>query len=341
MSLTITQMIAHDMDLEKENPTLAPNIINLTSVPAVIFDFFTKHIENSLNARQIKACLFNDASAYVQSKVKIISANVANHQLFVQETQELTKDLFLKIKGTSSRSNGTLFFLNYNYNGADYLAIMKMEQNNGIQINKSTFTLEVQENMLPNPEDKLHKCAFIKLTTDFSTESVHLHVLDRQKKAGEVSHYFMNSFLQAKEILNDKIMTKRVIEKLHDNVLAIVPEEKALNFQYAVDKMFQNGHDIDLDLDLEKLVTSYMPEEKQRADFIENFKMSLRTEYEDVKFQFKVEKEPTTVSFMSPGKEIKFEFPIDFLDTLVTVDQSQSGKTIITINDIDLQKKTK
>lgn len=108
-----------------------------------------------------------------------------------------------------------------------------------------------------------------------------------------------------------------------------------------MDKLFYNGHDIDIDLDLEKLVNPFIEEEKSRAEFIENFKTSLRTEYEDIKFQFKVEKEPTVVIFTSPGKEIKIEFPIDMFESFVTVEETDEGATIITINDIELQKKTK
>lgn len=151
----------------------------------------------------------------------------------------------------------------------------------------------------------------------------------------------MNSFLQSNEILNDKIMTKRVVDKLHEIAERIVPKEQVLPFQFSIDRLFQNGKEIDLDLDLEKLVIPYINEEKQRADFIESFKTSLRSEFEDVKFQFKAEKEPTVMCFNSAGKEIKIEFPIEFFGTLVKIDQSTQGKTIITIEDMELLQKTK
>lgn len=80
----------------------------------------------------------------------MIAKNLTMTPIFVNETHELTKDLFLKMKATSSKSSGALFFLIYDIDGEDYLGIMKMDQNNGIQINKVTFSLEVQENMLPN-----------------------------------------------------------------------------------------------------------------------------------------------------------------------------------------------
>lgn len=342
MTLTIKQMIAHDLDLDNNNILLAPDIINLVNVPSIVFEFFSKHITNSLNARQIKTCTFNDTNTYVQTKVKHIANNISNTPIFVNDTHDLARDLFNKMKATSSKSSGALFFLIYDLDGDTYLAIMKMDQNNGIKINKKSFTLEVEENMLPNPEDKLHKCAFVKLVGDFSNEKVHIHVLDRQKSSGEVSKFFMKSFLQATELLNDKIMTKRVIGKLHDVAERITPDKStALSFQYSVDKLFQNGKYIDLDLDLEKLVYPYIEEEIERANFIEEFKTSLRTEHEDIKFQFKVEKEPTIVSYVSPGKEIKIEFPIEFFGTIVSVDQSSEDKTVITIEDIVLNKKTK
>ncbi|WP_338754231.1 nucleoid-associated protein [Bacillus sp. FJAT-52991] len=341
MTIAITQMIAHDIDLTKQTPSLASQVINLAGVPAVVLEFFTDHIATSLNARQVKASKFTEGNNFVQSQVINFASDISNTQEFIKISHSLTNELFRNMKTTSSTSHGALFFLMYTYQSGYYLAVMKMDPNQGIQIDKSDFSLKVQENMLPNPNDKLHKCAFIKLVDDFSDEEVHLHVLDRQQKAGEVSKYFMINFLGATEILNDKIMTDRVIKKLQEETLSIVPQKKALDFYVAVDKTFANGKNIDIDLDLEKLITPFVEEEKQRADFIEGFKTSLRSEYEDVSFQFKSEKDPTTVCYQSSDKKVKIEFPIEFFKTYITVDDSQKDKTIITISEIELKQKNK
>lgn len=340
-SITIKQLIAHDLNLKNEKPFLLDKTINLSGVPQVVFDFFQKHIENSLNARQIKACTFADKDTYVQNKVIKIYNNINDERVFISETREMATDLFIKMKATSTKSDGTLFFMIYNKESEDYLAIMKMDPNKGIQINKKDYSLKVQENMLPNPEDKLHKCAFIKLTSDFSNEQVHLHILDRQQKPGEVSKFFMMNFLQAHEIMNDEIMTKRVINKLNEQALSIVPKESdILDFQFKVDQMFKNGMDVDLDYDLEKLVKPFIKEEKERADFIENFKKSLRDEFEDVKFQFKVVKKPTIVSYQSKGKEIKIEFPIGLKGSKIFI-HKEDNELNIRIKDIELEEKFK
>ncbi|MFA2692929.1 nucleoid-associated protein [Bacillus mycoides] len=342
MIITIKQLIAHDLDLKKEKAGLFEDIINLTSIPSTVFEFFTEHITNSLNAKQIKACRFANKDTFIQRKASNITQKLTEVPVFVEETRDMAEDLFSKMKSTSTKSSGTLFFIIYNDTRNDYLGIMKMDPNNGIQINKETHTLTVQENMLPNPEDKLHKCAFIKLQTDIFSEEVHLHVLDRQQSGGDVSKYFMINFLQASEILNDKIMTTRVIDKLTEEALRIVPDEKdQLDFQFNVDRMFKSGDVIDLDHDLEKLVAPYITEEKNRADFIESFKLSLRQDFEDVKFQFTAERDKEMyVCLTSPGKEIKIEFDIELQGDVIKIKQDDINlKTIITIDGLRLDKK--
>ncbi|MDG1601915.1 nucleoid-associated protein [Bacillus paranthracis] len=342
MTIQIKQLIAHDLDLEKTKPGFFDDIINLTSIPATVFDFFTKHITNSLNARQIKACTFNNKDTYIQTKVSNIAQNLTDIPVFIEETRDMAEDLFSKMKSTSTKSSGTLFFIIYNDTHHDYLAIMKMDPNNGIQIDKDTHTLTVQENMLPNPDDRLHKCAFVKLQKDIFIENVHLHVLDRQQTGGEVSKYFMINFLQASEILNDKIMTTRIIDKLTEEALNITPDpEKQLDFQFDVNRMFKSGRPIDIDHDLERLITPYIQEEKNRADFIEGFKLSLREDYEDVKFQFNAERDKGMfICFTSPGKEVKIEFDVNLQGDIIKVQQDKDiKKTVITIEGIPLEKK--
>ncbi len=174
-------------------------IFNLTTIPAVAHQFFANHIRSSLNAPQIKACRFRGNSR-VQKSVQRIAQRLDDIPLFVRETQDLTRFLFTTMKSTSSRSSGTLFFLIYSDTHSTHLGILKMDPNQGLQIDRVRHTLRVQENMLPNPEDKLHKCAFIRLGEP--SEAVHLHVLDRQQTLGDVSKFFLNTFLEADEVPN-------------------------------------------------------------------------------------------------------------------------------------------
>jgi hypothetical protein len=343
LNINIKQMIAHDINLNNESPVLFNDIINLTSVPNTVLEFFRKHIKNSLTNKQSKACKFNESVTYVQNKVIEINNHFDDISLFVKTTQEIANFLFSIMKATSTKSSGTLFFLVYDDGDKNYLAIMKMDPNNGIQIDKEKHTLIVQPNMLPNPADKLHKCAFILITESYENKDVHLNILDRQINRGEVSKYFMSTFLQASEILNDAIMTKRVVDKLFQEAEKIAPDN-AFAFQSAVTNMFSDGKDIDLDNDMEKLIKPYLHGDKDRDTFIENFKTQLIKEFDnDVKFQFTAKSEPTTIILSSPGKEVKFEFDIELLEAgIVNIDdRTKENSTIIEVKNLKLNKKYK
>ena len=334
--INIKQLIAHDLDLDKETPTLFDKIINLTTVQHVVFDFFKRHITTSLNAKQIKSCKFNDEDAYVYTKSKNIYRNLEDVSVFVDESKRLAKDLFVKMK-SSTRSSGALFFLIYSIGDQDYLAIMKMDPNRGIQIDKENQKLIVHKDMLPNPEDKLHKCSFIKLNTT-EDEEVHLYVLDRQQTAGAVSRFFMYDFLQATEILNDRIMTEKVLSKLYDESISIAAEQDPLEFEYKVNQIFQSNTFIDLDNTLEGLLRDYMDNEKEVFDYIEGFKSSLREENDEVSFQFTVQRDPTTVTYVSSDKSIKIQFPLDLKENKVEVNH-ENNQWSFTIKDIELSEK--
>ncbi|MGQ7123366.1 nucleoid-associated protein, partial [Escherichia sp. HC-CC4] len=84
-------------------------------------EFFTKHITNSLNAKLIKACRFANKDTFIQRKASNITQKLTEVPVFVEETRDMAEDLFSKMKSTSTKSSGTLFFIIYNDTRNDYL----------------------------------------------------------------------------------------------------------------------------------------------------------------------------------------------------------------------------
>ena len=109
------------------------------------------------------------------------------------------------MKRTSSTSSATLIFLHY-FNvdsGKDYLGILKMDPNDGIELDPERV-FKVRKHMLPNVKERLHKSAFIKLDEKLFAEESHLYVLDKQQKMDGISKFFLEAFLNAKEVNSDK-----------------------------------------------------------------------------------------------------------------------------------------
>lgn len=208
------KMIAHYMDIDRDDPDLFDKLLNLKEVPIKAIYFFSKHIENALVTKQIKSCVFLDENADVLMSVNEIVGNINEDDIFITETQNMTELLFKFIKSTASRSSGTLIFILYKENGKEFLGILKMDPNEGIQLDLKNYKINIQEDMLPTVNERLHKCAFVKITQNLFQEDIHLFVLDKQQSGGEVSKFFMRNFLNAKEKLNDKLMTDLVSQSL-------------------------------------------------------------------------------------------------------------------------------
>ncbi|MFF0829013.1 nucleoid-associated protein [Brevibacillus sp. NPDC003359] len=328
---TIEKMIIHQIDLKMEEPVLFNKVMDLQSIPNEALEFFSLHISNALFAKQIKTCIFTHENAAILIDCCEIASNFTDDEVFISNTQNMTHSLFNTMKSTSTKSSGTLIFIVYSLKDKKYLAIMKMDPNNGIQVDLKSYKLKVQKDMLPSVNEKLHKCAFIELDPNLWEKEIHLRVLDKQQVTGEVSKYFLSSFLESKPVMDNQMMTELVSENLRGFVVSekiVSSPTEILEFNAKVEHLLNNGNEIDLERDLESLFKTYVKGEADRLHKIESFKQKIVAANPNAYFEFVAEKSPTVATYADQDKKIKIQFPLGYVDTTVFVTyEKEDGET--------------
>ena len=102
---------------------------------------------------------------------------------------------------TVSNSNGSVFVAHIELIGEPYILLLKLDPKDALQIDLETLNLKTIENILPDASSRVQKCALIRMNYDPLEEN--LYVLDKQSD-GEPAKFFMETFLQAIPVPNDK-----------------------------------------------------------------------------------------------------------------------------------------
>ena len=342
-TVQIKKMIAHYMDLTQNQPLLVDQIINITNQPEVV-SFFTDHISKALTNKQIKSCKFtNSNGAVLQDNLAICTAP-GNNQCYIDKTKAMTRRLFQFMKSSTSRSSGTMIYVIYEETETqrEYLGILKMDPNEGIEFNPSTYQFTVRNQMLPSVKEKLHKTAFIKLIPTILNETIQLQVLDKQQKADGITMFFMTNFLEAEEVLQNKGMTKLLDQTLMDFAKEdkIAENIRPLSFKREVDRLLRNGDQIDVDNALDRFLTPYVPGEENRESLIEEIKQEMRNSNQDAHFIFQVEKDRETTGIIcNSDKSIRFQYPLTLEGNRITITRDENEKvTIIKIEGEDMNE---
>lgn len=333
LNIQFHYLIAHIINLNENEPQLSSGVYSIPDLPDKIINFFKKHIIASRTSRNTKSCVFTGNPSYIEQKINNLSETDKSklEEEFVQFSKDITIDLFEKMQQSSSRSSGSIFIILCTVDSKKFIIILKMDPNEGIQIIPETLELKLQENMLPNPKDKLHKCAFIKYDVDFNDEEIHLFVLDKQQTKGEVSKFFMTLFLKAREKSNDKLLTDYVKTRIIDDYLSIIPKDKKFEFGETLDKLFCNGVKINIEEDFKKLISPYFENDVVIDENVEKFKSSLIQKYPDAQFEFTVIQEKHIIKWGTKDENILLKYPKDLSDD-IKITCGKKSETIITIN---------
>jgi len=325
-NIEIKRVIAHHMDLGATKPTFLNNVIDISQEEMQdVIVFFGNHVKKALTTAQLKTCVFKNEDDEVYKYCKELAEDQSDDKLFVRVTRRMTIKLFYNMKRTSSTSSATLIFLHY-FNvdsGKDYLGILKMDPNDGIELDPERVVFKVRKHMLPNVKERLHKSAFIKLDEKLFAEESHLYVLDKQQKMDGISKFFLEAFLNAKEVNSDKKTTAF----FNTAVMEVARSEKVPNM-FAIAKKVSDsmteGKYIKVDSMLEEVLHDFIPGEEDRFDFIERVKQQMKKKNEDVQFEFTVEKEKEAISFLhNDDKSIQLRFKSILLGTDVFYDEEE------------------
>jgi hypothetical protein len=322
MTIKIKKLIAHDIDPKEPNCIPSTQLIDLSNMPAPVMKFFKDHISTSLLDTRTKTCFFVEEEGTMLQQVVNLAKSLSVNK-FIEQTSKMATRLHDVMANSTSRSAGTVIFAQYEQELADteFLAVIKMDPNQGIQYDRTRYEFKIQSDMLPGVNEKLHKCAFIKLDENIFEQDVHLYVLDKQKRDDTTTKYFMNTYLQAKEVINDRLNTEMVRTKLIEMADRgdFGTDVPVMEFKAKVEKAMVNQSSFNVDHDVNEIIMPYIKGENNRTEVIERFKSELRADDEKVQFQFTVDKKEKKLTYVNKEYNIKFDFPENLMQRVVFV----------------------
>ncbi|MDQ0816057.1 hypothetical protein QF033_000635 [Bacillus pumilus] len=333
--IIINRLAINALDLQSSSPTVSNSIFPLNEDHGIIKDFFITHLLETREGKSTKSCKFIDEDATIKTKVSRYESQKSDDE-FLKLSKELTENLFKIMKNSSSNSSGTFFVLEVILKKEPCIFIIKLDPKSGVQINLENLTVQVLENILPDSNDRVHKCAIIKTVHDEDPKVADLFVMDKQQKEGEPARFFIETYLQAQELLNDGIITKEVIRRAKENIIDIVPEADHHKVIESIDREFSNNSRIELKNSIKNILEDTVPKEKQdREIFIENSANEFVANYletnKDHQTSFVATRNDNVVVYRAEKNQVFFRYNRGMIGQ-VEVSQDDAKNTIIKID---------
>lgn len=212
--ININEAVIHVLDSNGEEAILNEYSLELDEDT---YMFLYKHIEKCLKDEELRYAKFNQE----RSIVKEVTQDYLNgiDKDLINSSKELAKQLFMIMLGNVNIPSADLIVASITTDQGPMIAILKLDY-------VKNFTHEVQfidkkvgvgivpqAAGLPGRGQKIQKAAFIKPIRE--DERYNLMVLDKQKinKEDEYeANYFINTFLGASIVTNERDMTKTFVK---------------------------------------------------------------------------------------------------------------------------------
>ncbi|WP_367378664.1 nucleoid-associated protein [Enterococcus gilvus] len=343
MAILIKKMIAHKLNIENALPILSDKCIDLNGENITLaLPFFEKHIMNTRKQSSMKNCQFLqiDDNSIRKSMTRIMDSIGEEdfEQVFIEESKKNTLRLAELIRKSSSTSDGSLFIILYEYEGFHHIGFLKMDPNDGVQVNDD-LTISVQKDMLPSINEKLHKSALIVLK-EYKKNEVHLMVLDKQQGTNEPAQFFLNQFLNAIELASDRNITRFMQSQLASNFNQIIGVDNAPILDGRLRKTFldksEKDEEFDLDIDLEHIIRPLLKPSFSKLDLTESindFKEEVLKVYPDANFSFKPDSDVVKeIIFRNRERSVELRFSPELeIDEDYSIKHEDNGDTLITL----------
>ncbi len=212
--ISINEAIIHILDSNGEEAVLNEYSLELDED---IYKFLFKHIEKCLKDDELKYGKFNPERNIVKEVVQDY-LNGTDSDL-IKLSKELARQLFIIMKSNLNIPAGDLIVASIITEQGPMIAVLKMDYiknfTHEIQFvdQKIGIGIVPQVAGLPGSGQKIQKAAFIKPIKD--GEEYNLMILDKQKSSKEDvygANYFINTFLGATLITNERDMTKTFVK---------------------------------------------------------------------------------------------------------------------------------
>ena len=257
--IAIKEFIVHDIPRKLPSRSLGSNAEELQNVPVLsdvetpfsskLVDFFKSKFSSSIGSSNSVEIKYTDEKECVPSQIE---QYFLDHSKSITTSQKIAKKLF-EIQNARN-TEGLLLFVYGVQNQNDFLAILKVEREEGVQIDiqkddegKTSFNLNYIENLMLTKKTKLFKIAlFIKdgnETKGFLSDNQ-----IGQTSTGNYADFFMSEFLSCELISEPPMVTKLFFEETQKfvNSSNLSPNDKARIITHLVSHLTNNSASLNI-----------------------------------------------------------------------------------------------
>ena len=257
--ININEAVIHILDSNADEPVLNEYSLDLDED---IYKFLYKHIEKCFKDDELKYGRFNVERNIVKEVVQDYLNGIDDD--LIKISKELASQLFIIMKGNVNIPCGDLIIVSLTTDQGPMIGILKMDYvknfTHEVQFIENKIGIEIvpQSAGLPGSGQKIQKAAFIKPIRE--DDKYNLMVLDKQKGSKDDEYganYFINNFLGATLITNERDMTKAFVkaaenwtrknitqdagkaEEIRTAIKTKLKEEDTINIQNFSDELFE------------------------------------------------------------------------------------------------------
>ncbi|MFW2491045.1 nucleoid-associated protein [Clostridium chromiireducens] len=249
--ININEAVIHILDSNGEEPILNEYSLELDED---IYAFLYKHLEKCLKDEELKYGRFNLERNIVKEIAQDYLNGVDND--LVNLSKELARQLFIIMKSNVNIPSGDLIIASITTDQGPMIAILKMDYvknfTHEVQFKDDKIGIGIVPQIagLPGSGQKIQKAAFIKPIIE--DEKYNLMILDKQKSSKEDEYganYFINTFLGASIITNERDMTRTFVKAAENWTRKNITEnaEKAEEIRTAIKTKLKKEDTINID----------------------------------------------------------------------------------------------
>ena len=260
--ININEAVINVLDVAAGEPVLNEYKLDLDEDT---YKFLYKHLEKCFKDENLKYAAFN----FERNIVKEVVQNYLNgtDSDLIELSKELSRQLFVMMKSNYLIPSADLITCSITTDQGPMIAILKLDYvknfTHEVQFvdNKIGIGIIPQSAGLPGSGQKIQKAAFIKPIRTY--DRYNLFILDNQKTTKEVeeyeSNYFINNFLGATLVTNERDMTKALVqateiwtrknitedageaEKIRTTIKTKLKEEDSINVKELAEELLSNS----------------------------------------------------------------------------------------------------
>jgi hypothetical protein len=228
--ININEAVIHVLDSNGEEPILNEYSLELDEETYI---FLNKHIEKCLKDEELRYAKFNQERNIVKEVVQDYLNGIDRD--LISSSKELAKQLFIIMLGNVNIPSADLIVASISTDQGPMIAILKLDYvknfTHEVQFKDKKIGVGIvpQTAGLPGSGQKIQKAAFIKPIRE--DEKYNLMILNKQRSNKEDEYganYFINTFLGASLVTNERDCTKEFMIASENFVRRAITEDAAL-----------------------------------------------------------------------------------------------------------------